>query len=150
MRRGVLVIGLLAGLNGCATHCVLRNDTVRTTDTLMDLQYQQVLDNVARFHADPDTVPSFAIASAGTVSVNDQTGAGVSPTYSPTLTFATQAGGALPILSLLLPLSAQRAVTADDAAALEAIRQGRTRPPARFRVTDFPPFNPGLLLVPRR
>ena len=46
-----------ASLNGCATHFALRNDTVRTTDTLMDLQYQQILDNVARFHANPDTVP---------------------------------------------------------------------------------------------
>ena len=38
----------------------------------------------------------------------------------------------------------------DDEAALEAIRQGRTRPPERQRVTDFLPFNPGLLFVPRR
>ena len=38
----------------------------------------------------------------------------------------------------------------DDEAALEAVRQGRTRPPERQRVTDFLPFNPGLLFVPRR
>src|SRR5438105_8030175 len=111
MRRSLLAIGLLSTLNGCATHLALRNDTVQTTDTLMDLQYQQVLDNVARFHADPDTLPSFAVASAGTVSVLDTAGAGVSPTYSPTLTSAQQGGGALPILSLLFPLTASRAVT---------------------------------------
>src|SRR5436305_13113188 len=111
IRRGILVIGLLASLNGCATHLALRDDTVRTTDTLMDLQYQQVLDNVARFHADPDTLPSFAVASAGTVSVADTAGASVSPTYSPTLTTAQQGGGALPILSLLFPFTAQRALT---------------------------------------
>src|SRR5207253_1853911 len=111
MRSAVLLTLLICSVSGCATHLALRNDTARTTNTLADLQYQQVLDNVARFHADPDTVPSFAIASAGTVSVNDQTGAGVSPTYSPTLTFANQGGGALPILSLLFPLSAQRTVT---------------------------------------
>jgi hypothetical protein len=110
MRRAMLLIGLLSTLSGC-THIALRNDTVRTTNTLTDLQFQQVLDNVARFQDNPDTVPSFAVATAGTVSVNDQTGAGVSPTYSPTLTFTQQGGGALPILSLLFPFTASRAVT---------------------------------------
>jgi hypothetical protein len=111
MRRVLLVVGLLPALGGCATQCALRSDTVRTTNTLTELQFQQVLDNVARFQADPDTVPSFAVASAGTVSVTDTAGAGVSPTYSPTLTFAQQGGGALPILSLLLPFTASRGVT---------------------------------------
>jgi hypothetical protein len=110
MRRAVLLVGLLPALGGC-THLTLRDDTVRTTNTLADLQYRQVLDNLARFHDDPDTVPSFAVATAGTVSVLDTAGAGVSPTYSPTLTFQQQGGGALPILSLLFPLSASRAVT---------------------------------------
>ena len=91
MGRAVLLSVLISTLSGCATHLALRNDTVLTTNTLTDLQYQQVLDNVARFHDDPDTVPSFAVASAGTVSVNDQTSAGISPTYSPTLTFAQRA-----------------------------------------------------------
>jgi hypothetical protein len=111
MRRGLLAIGLLSALSGCATHLALRNDTVKTTDTLADLQYQQVLDNLARFHDNPDTVPSFAVATAGTASVLDTAGAGVSPTYAPTLTFNQQGGGALPILSLLFPLTASRAVT---------------------------------------
>jgi len=111
MRRAGLWVVLIASLNGCATHMALRNDTVRTTSTLTDLQYQQVLNNVARFHDDPDTVPSFAVATAGTVSIADTKGAGVSPTFAPTLPFALQGGGALPILTLLFPLSAQRAVT---------------------------------------
>jgi hypothetical protein len=110
MRCASLLIGLLPVFSGC-THIALRNNTVRTTDTLADLQFQQVLDNVARFHDNPDTIPSFAVASAGTVSIHDQTGAGVSPTYSPTLMFAQQGGGALPILSLLFPFSAQHGVT---------------------------------------
>src|SRR5205807_9819146 len=91
MRRSLLWIGLLSTLSGC-THIALRNDTVRTTNTLTDLQFQQVLDNVARFHGNPDTVPSFAVATAGTVSVLDTKGAGVSPTYSPTITFPQQIG----------------------------------------------------------
>jgi hypothetical protein len=110
MRRVMPLICLLSTLSGC-THIALQHDTVSTTNTLADLQYQQVLDNLARFHDDPDTIPSFAVASAGTVSILDTTGAGVSPTYSPTLTPAQQGGGALPILSLLFPLSFQRAVT---------------------------------------
>lgn len=101
---------LAAALTGC-THVALRNNTVETTDTLADLQYQQVLDNLARFQDDPDTVPSFAVVTAGTVTVNDQFGTGISPTYSPTLTNAQQAGGALPILSLLFPTSVQRTVS---------------------------------------
>jgi hypothetical protein len=104
------LLGVLSTLSGC-THLALQKDTVRTTNTLADLQFQQILDNVARFHCNPDTVPSFAVASAGTVSVLDTAGAGVSPTYSPTLTFAQQGGGALPILSLLFPCTASRAVT---------------------------------------
>ena len=43
----------------------------------------------------------------------------------------------------------QVTTTEDDEAALEAIRQGRTRPPARPRVTEPAPFNPGLFFVPR-
>ena len=110
MRHAMLVIGLLSTLSGC-THIALQKDTVRTTNTLADLQFQQVLDNLARFQHDPDTIPSFAVTTAGTVSILDTTGAGVSPTYSPTLTNALQGGGALPILSLLFPLTASRAVT---------------------------------------
>jgi hypothetical protein len=110
MRRPVLLLGILWTLSGC-THLALQKDTVRTTNTLADLQFQQVLDNLARFHDNPDTVPSFAVASAGTVSVLDMAGAGISPTYSPTLSFSQQGGGALPILSLLFPFTASRAVT---------------------------------------
>src|SRR5277367_1443554 len=110
MLRAALSICVLSTLGGC-TAVVLRNETGKTTNTLADLQYQQVLDNLARFHDDHDTVPSFAVATAGTVSINDQAGAGVSPTYSPTLPYALQGGGALPILSLLFPISGQRTVT---------------------------------------
>ncbi len=112
MRRAVLLLAFLSTLSGCSsTHLALRKDTVKTTNTLTELQYQQILDNVARFHCNPDTIPSFAVVSAGTVSVLDTTSAGISPTYSPTLSNAQQGGGALPILSLLYPFSASRALT---------------------------------------
>src|SRR5262245_57320140 len=103
-----LLVGLIFTLGGC-TQLALRNNTAQTTNTLTELQFQQVLDNVARFQDNPDTVPAFAVVTAGTVAVNDQAGAGLSATYSPTLSNAQQGGGALPILSLLFPFSAQRA-----------------------------------------
>lgn len=108
--RGALLLVLAGCLSGC-THIPLRNNTGRTSSTLIDIHYRQVLDNVARFHDNPDTVPSFAVVTAGTVSVSDQAGAGVSATYSPTLTSAEQGGGALPILSLLFPFNGQRSLS---------------------------------------
>jgi hypothetical protein len=111
MHRAVLLLGLLSTLSGCCgTHLALRDDTVKASGTLTQLEFQQVLDNVARFHGNPDTLPSFAVATAGTVSLLDTSSAGISPTYSPTLTFQQQGGGALPILSLLSALSVSRAL----------------------------------------
>lgn len=98
---------LMVCVSGC-THVWLRNNTGHVTSTLTDFYFRQILDNVARFQDNPGTVPSFAVVTAGTVSVSDQAGAGISPTYSPTLTAAQQGGGALPILSLLFPFNGQR------------------------------------------
>src|SRR5262245_21847160 len=53
----VLVISAL-GLSGCHTHQSLRQNTLFTMATLADLNCQQVLDNVARFVAHPDALPS--------------------------------------------------------------------------------------------
>ena len=44
---------LVLSATGCRTHLSLRDNTVRTADTLTDLNYQQVLDNLARFHDNP-------------------------------------------------------------------------------------------------
>jgi hypothetical protein len=108
MRWVGLLLMLLPGV-GC-THMALQRDTVKTSGTLADLQYQQVLDNVARFHANPDTIPSASTLSSGTVSVNDLAGAGFSPTYSPTLSFDQQGGGPV-ILQMLFPFNGQRSLT---------------------------------------
>ena len=79
--------------------------------TLSDIYYEQVLNNVARFEANPDSMPSFAMVTAGTVNVEDAHTAAFNPTYSPTLTRAMQGGGALPILSMLFQTNASRSVT---------------------------------------
>jgi hypothetical protein len=143
-------------ISGC-THIALRDNTVQTANTLADLQYQQVLDNLARFQDDPDAIPSFAVPTAGTVSINDQAGIGVSPTYSPTLSYAAQGGGALPILSLLFPFSGQRALTENwsltpitDADNLRRLRcayrllvMGDTTPNREFCVNQMKEFFAG-------
>jgi hypothetical protein len=107
--RWAFLLLMLVSSSGC-THMALQRDTVRTSGTLADLQYLQVLDNLARFHAHPDTMPSASTLSAGTVSLNDQASAGFSPTYAPTLTFAQQGGGPV-ILQMLFPFTGQRSLT---------------------------------------
>ena len=52
------VVSVVA-LSGCRTHLSLRDNTVRATGTLADLNYQQVLDNLARFHDNPAAMPSY-------------------------------------------------------------------------------------------
>jgi len=79
--------------------------------TVSDIYFQQVLNNVARFEVNSAAMPSFSVVSAGTVNIQDSSGATLAPTYSPTLSSAMQGGGALPILSILFGLNAQRSVT---------------------------------------
>lgn len=98
-------------LTGCATHGALRKHTVSANLTVADIYYGQVLDNLARFTHNPASMPSFSVVSAGTVNVEDVHGASLSPNYSPTITQSLQGGGALPILSLLFGLNAQRSLT---------------------------------------
>ena len=74
MRAAVLLIALSILAGGCRTHLSLRDNTLATTETLTDLNYQQVMDNLARFVANPAVMPSLAIVNAGTVNVADQKG----------------------------------------------------------------------------
>jgi hypothetical protein len=111
MRALSLLMATLLASSGCHTHLSLRDNTVRTTATLTDLNYQQVLNNVALFVHNPSSMPSVAVVNAGTVTVADQCNVSANATYAPTLPFSQQGGGALPILSLLLNPSGQRNVT---------------------------------------
>jgi hypothetical protein len=56
----------------------LRRQTVHQGDTVADIHQQQVLDNLAKFVADPYSIPSFAVASSGSTQVADQGTAGLS------------------------------------------------------------------------
>jgi hypothetical protein len=111
MRAWVPVLATLLATSGCQTHLALRDNTLCTAGTLTDLNYRQVLNNVARFVANPSSMPSVSVINAGTVTVADQKTYNTSATYSPTLTFTQQGGGALPILTLLFNPSGQRNLT---------------------------------------
>lgn len=111
MRAWLPMLAMLLVTSGCRTHLALRDNTVRTTSTLTDLNYQQVLNNIAMFVCNPSAMPSVAVINTGTVTVADQKTYNTSATYSPTLTFAQQGGGALPILTLLFNPSMQRNLT---------------------------------------
>lgn len=109
-RLALLLIVTLAA-TGCRTHLSLRDNTLQTTATIADINFQQVLDNLARFESNPAAMPSIAIVNAGTVNVADQKGINGSATYGPTLEAVQQAGAGLPILSLLFGPSASRNLT---------------------------------------
>jgi hypothetical protein len=78
---------------------------------LTDLNYQQILDNLARFVNNPGAMPTIAVVNSGTVTVADELAVNSNATYAPTLTFAQQAGSGLPLLSLLLNPSGSRNLT---------------------------------------
>jgi hypothetical protein len=67
-------------LGGCQTHLILRDDAVKWSNTLSDLNYQQVLNNVAMFVHNPSALPSLVAVTAGTASVNDQRATAAMPT----------------------------------------------------------------------
>ena len=76
MRAWIVLAVTALGLTGCHTHHSLRQNTLSTTATLADLNCQQILDNVARFVAHPDALPSLAVVNNGSVLVTDQSSLG--------------------------------------------------------------------------
>lgn len=68
MRRVTLALACVI-LSGC-THIALRNHTLQQSRTVTDLQYQQVLDNLAMFSVNPDAMPFFSIPSNGATAVD--------------------------------------------------------------------------------
>jgi hypothetical protein len=70
--RGIplLLIMLLGFASGCMNQ-QLQFSTRRTTNTLPDLQYQQVMDNLAMIAANPSFLPYLAVAGQGSIQVTD-------------------------------------------------------------------------------
>jgi hypothetical protein len=87
------VVLLALTLSGCA-NVQLKVSTVRSASTLTDLQYQQVLDNLAMYSQDPTALPwhvnlqngAVQIADAGSVGTIAQTDLSHAFTWSPYFT----------------------------------------------------------------
>ena len=76
MRVGTAVILAAAACTGC-THRQLDRSTLRQAGTVTDIQYRQVLNNLAAFHCNPDVLPHFAVVGTGGTAVTDQASANV-------------------------------------------------------------------------
>jgi hypothetical protein len=82
MKYHYLVIGLLAVFcGGCAT-APLRNQSVQQAAAVADFQQQQVLDNLAMFAYDYNSMPYFSVANQSGDSVTDQAAVNASATFT--------------------------------------------------------------------
>ena len=66
----VFSIALACGLTGC-THTQLRHNTVHQSETTSDIFTQQVLDNLAMFVYDSNSLPFFTFPNGGSNRVTD-------------------------------------------------------------------------------
>jgi hypothetical protein len=99
MKNALCIAILATAASGC-THAQLNRSTLFQASTLADLQFQQVLDNVARFVANPYTMPYFAYPTSGSTQIAD------GGTVSPTISWAPHSTA-----SEMLGLSANRTIT---------------------------------------
>ncbi|HZZ29376.1 MAG TPA: hypothetical protein VFE46_15370 [Pirellulales bacterium] len=76
----VIAICLLPA--GCG-NLQLRHNTMQQTASVLDLQYQQVLDNLAMFESDPMALPSFSEVEQGTLVVDSTATATVNLLWNP-------------------------------------------------------------------
>ncbi|MGE0609850.1 MAG: hypothetical protein AB7O62_22355 [Pirellulales bacterium] len=68
---GRLVIGIVSLLAVGCTHVQLRRNTIHQAQTVADIYQQQVMDNLARFAYDFDSLPHFSVAVTGASQVTD-------------------------------------------------------------------------------
>lgn len=96
MRYGILVAVMTLAQGAGCTHLALERRTVNQASTTTDLQYRQVLDNIAMFACNPDALPwhlklqgaSIQVADSGTASLEDAVSGGALPstfTFTPAL-----------------------------------------------------------------
>jgi hypothetical protein len=120
-----LIVSLLT-LGGC-THLQLQRNTIDQGSTLSDIQYQQVLDNLALFSCDPYALAWHVKVTGGLVQVADQGSGGLLPSgvrkplVAPTLSLARNVVGQWNVDTViesddleLLQLAYQKAVFPDD------------------------------------
>lgn len=140
MRPLFATLAALALTTGC-THVALERRTVKQASTLTDLQYQQVLDNLAMFACNPDTMPWHLRVSGGLVQVADQ-GSGAFGAD-----IATATGGE--VTRLLPSAAAQRGIVGqwDVEPAVEADELNLLRLAYAKGVKSVWPGHPGLIDV---
>jgi hypothetical protein len=92
LRIHALAALVCLGLAGCTSHR-LRERTVRQGATLPELQYQQVLDNLARFAADPAALPWHVNLREGTTQLTDSASGGVAIDLGPPTDYLPQLFG---------------------------------------------------------
>ena len=79
-RRTLFLGGILLIMSGC-THIQLQKNTVRQARTLGDIHQQQVLNNLAMFAYDPNSLPSFSIPNQGSSNVTDTGSTAATPGF---------------------------------------------------------------------
>lgn len=85
MSRKATLTGLLLAAcllaSGCTTHRRLRQNTIDQSETVSDIYTQQVLDNLAMFVYDSNSLPFFAFPDKGSNTVTDTGEASVTPNW---------------------------------------------------------------------
>ena len=76
MRRCIIACLLWVACSAGCTHRHLARSTVLTAGTVMDIQYQMVLTNLAMFSQHPETLPSQMEIDDGVIQISDEFGFG--------------------------------------------------------------------------
>jgi hypothetical protein len=114
-------LGFALALGVCVTGCTqaqLQHDAVGTSQVVMEIHQQQVLDNLAMFVVDYNAFPSFALPNQGSAQVADTGAAVATPAFG-----RPSAGGPFKFSAFGLSLTAQRQAT--DAYTLQPINDPR-------------------------
>lgn len=102
MQRSGIIIRISSAPAGCAlacallfsfgcTHVQLQKNVIRESWTLAQIQQQQVLNNLAMFVYDYNSLPSFAIPNQGSAQVTDQGQAGLNTGFGRPITGGSSA-----------------------------------------------------------
>lgn len=92
----LIITGIcFAAAAGC-THVQLRNDTVNESAAVGDMITQEVMNNLAMFVYDPNSMPYFSFPNQGSSSVTDQGTVGVSAGWGRPITSGESAGATTP------------------------------------------------------
>jgi hypothetical protein len=70
------VVVVAVSSSGC-THLQLSRSALRQASTITDLEYKQVMSNLASYHCNPDVLPHFAVVGTGGTSITDQGGVNI-------------------------------------------------------------------------